>query len=443
VNPLHSVTGRNTHIPRNATTSSRGGRRIASTFSATAVLLVASLQPVLAQEAPAGSVFNPELEAHPAVVRAAEILERDFQAQVDEWIHLTQIPAPSGQEAERGAYMKGAFEALGLEVSTDSMGNVTARRPGTGDGPSLVYAVHMDTVFPLGTDVTVRIDGDTLRAPGISDNTNELAAVLALARAMDEAELRTLGDVIFVATVQEEVGLKGMTYWLDHNPEPDVLIALDSGLGSIAYGALGIYWTRYFFRGEAAHTLASAGRPHPARALSRAILSLYDMDLPTGTDGAVMNVGMLDGGEIYNGIPEEVSFTLDLRTVDPDLLERLNAEVEARVAEAAASEGVEWHLEATNRTPAGGTEADLAHRRTHPVVETTLHIHDHVGVTARAVATGATDANVAVARGIPAIATGTGQGGNAHSLAEWAYMPTQRTGMRMLLLLTASLAGVE
>ncbi len=409
----------------------------------TVLLGLSGTQVAAAQDTPAGSLFDPAIASHPGVVQALEILERDFDRQVEEWIHITEIPAPSGHEQERAEYLRQEFEALGLEVSIDSIGNVTARRPGTGGGPTIVYAAHMDTVFPLGTDITVRIDGDTLRAPGISDDSNELASMLALARAMDEAGLETRGDILFVGTVQEEVGLVGMTYWLDHNPEPDMLIALDSGLGSVSYGALGIYWTRYFFRGEAAHTLSSTGRPHPARAVSRAILSLYEMELPGGSDGAVMNVGMLEGGEIYNAIPAQVSFTLDLRSVDPELLDRLNDEVEARVAAAAAAEGVEWALEATNRTPAGGTEADLADRRTHPVVETTLHVHQHLGLEARAVASGATDANVAVARGIPAIATGTGRGGNAHTLAEWAYVPIQRTGMRMLLLLTASLAGVE
>jgi tripeptide aminopeptidase len=395
-----------------------------------------------AAQAPEASLFTPDLERHPGVIQAAEILERDFDRQVQEWIQLTEIPAPSGHEAERAAFLQREFEALGLEVTIDSIGNVTARRPGVGGGPTLVYAAHMDTVFPLGTDITVRIHGDTLRAPGISDDTNELAAMLALARAMDEAGIQTRGDILFVGTVQEEVGLKGMTYWLDTNPEPDMLVALDSGLGGVSYGALGIYWTRYFFRGEAAHTLGSAGRPHPARALSRAILSIYEMELPTGPDGAVMNVGMLEGGQIFNAIPAEVSFTVDLRSVDPELLDPLNEEIEARVAAAAEAEGVDWALEAVNRTPAGGTEASLADRRRHPLVETALHVHEHLGFEARASASGATDANVAVARGIPAIATGTGRGGNAHTLQEWAYVPIQREGMRMLLLLTVSLAGL-
>jgi tripeptide aminopeptidase len=215
-----------------------------------------------AAQAPEASLFTPDLERHPGVIRAAEILERDFDRQVEEWIHITEIPAPSGHEEERAEYLRQEFEALGLEVTIDSIGNVTARRPGTGGGPTIVYAAHMDTVFPLGTDITVRIDGDTLRAPGISDDSNELASMLALARAMDEAGLQTRGDILFVGTVQEEVGLVGMTYWLD-TTQSRTCSSPWIRARAVSYGALGIYWTRYFFRGEAAHTLSSPAGPTP------------------------------------------------------------------------------------------------------------------------------------------------------------------------------------
>jgi hypothetical protein len=167
--------------------------------------------------------------------------------------------------------------------------------------------------------------------------------MLAIARALNRADVRTRGDIIFIGTVQEELGLIGMDYWLENNPGvADVLIALDGGLPNVNYGALGIYWTRYFFRGAGSHTNTSAGKPHPARALADAIHSIYEIEIPEGHGGAVYNVGMLDGGKIFNAIPEEVSFTMDLRSVNPILLDMLDREIEARVvaaAEVTASNG--------------------------------------------------------------------------------------------------------
>jgi tripeptide aminopeptidase len=417
--------------------------RLLAALAGSFLLTTISAPPAAHGQAAGASLFSPGVESHPAVARALSVLERDFDRLLREWIHITQIPAPSGFEQERARYFREQLEREGLEVSIDSIGNVIARRPGSGGGPTIVYAAHMDTVHPLEVDVTVRIDGDTLRAPGVSDNSDEVASILALVRAMNEANVRTRGDLVFIGTVQEEVGLVGMRYWLENNPEPDMVVALDSGLGSVFYGAMGIYWTRFVFSGDGAHTLSSAGRPHPARALSRAILSIYDIEIPEGQGGAIFNVGILDGGEIYNAIPRQVSFTLDLRSVNPVLLDMLDRQIDEIVRREAEREGVRLTREETSRTPAGGTEDALAERRRHPLIETALEVHRHLGMDPQAVAAGATDANAAVARGIPAIAIGTGRGGGAHTLDEWAHVPSIRTGMRMLMLLTASLAGVE
>src|SRR5690606_32707292 len=130
----------------------------------------------------------------------------------------------------------------------------------------------------------VRRSGDTLSAPGIFDNSASVSNMLAIARALDAAGVRTSGDIVFVATVQEEIGLRGMEYWFDNAPvETDLLVSLDGGLGAVAYGALGIYWTRYVFTGPGSHTNASSGQPHPARALADAIRDIYTIEIPYGT----------------------------------------------------------------------------------------------------------------------------------------------------------------
>jgi acetylornithine deacetylase/succinyl-diaminopimelate desuccinylase-like protein len=280
--------------------------------------------------------------------------------QVEEWIRITEIPAPSKQEQERGAYIRAQLEAAGYAVTVDGIGNVIARRPGTGGGETVVYAAHMDTVHPIDTDVTVRRDGDMLRAPGVFDNSASVANMLAIARALNRFDVQTRGDIIFIATVQEELGLLGMEYWLEQNPGvADVLIALDGGLPNVNYGALGIYWTRYFFRGAGSHTNTSAGRPHPGRAMADAIRAIYEIEIPPYAGGAVFNVGMFGGGKIFNAIPEEVWFTMDLRSVNPILLDELDREIERRIAEAAAAHRVEWDREEVTRNRAGGTEEML------------------------------------------------------------------------------------
>jgi acetylornithine deacetylase/succinyl-diaminopimelate desuccinylase-like protein len=308
----------------------------------------------------------------------------------------------------------------------------------------VVLAAHMDTVHPDGTDLTIRWRDSTLHVPGVFDNTASVANFLALARAWQAAGLRTRGDVVLLFTVQEELGLLGMEYWLGRNPA-DLLVAVDGDLGPVRYGALGIYQSRMVFTGPGSHTNTSRGKPHPARAAARCILDIGDIPLPPADSvvPAVANVGLLRGGSVVNATPEEVSFTVDLRSVDPVLIERLDSSLVRTCAAAAAAERVTFRRESIQREAAGGTPEQLAPRLAHPLVQTALAVHRHLGIQTQALATGSTDANVGVRRGMPAISVGRGYGGDQHTLREWADAPSTRLGTKQLILLAVSLAEFD
>lgn len=408
--------------------------------------LIAAASIVSAQQPGAAQYptrFSPALASQPAVRDALQWLEQNFDDHVAEWIRITEIPAKSEHEQARARYVKEQLEREGLVVTIDSIGNVIARRPGEGGGETIVFAAHLDTVHPMDTDVTVTREGNVLRAPGVFDNSASVANMLAVVRALNRAGVRTKGDIVFIGTAQEELGLRGMDYWFDQNPGvADALVALDGGLPSVNYGALGIYWTRYFFRGAGSHTVTSTGKPHPARALADAVRSIYEIRIPDGQGGAVYNVGMLDGGKIFNAIPEEVSFTMDLRSVNPALLDSLDAEITRRVEAAARQHNVEWAREIVQRNQAGGTEDMLVARRAHPLVQTALDAHRYAGIASRAVPSGSTDSNVGVVRGVPAISIGRTTGGDQHTLSEWAEIDNALPAAKIVLLIALSMAGL-
>ncbi|MGH7695710.1 MAG: M20/M25/M40 family metallo-hydrolase, partial [Gemmatimonadaceae bacterium] len=292
------------------------------------LLPVFLLLPALAGAQPARTIWSADVPKQQQVARMLTWLEQNFPRQVEEWIRIAEIQGKSEHEQERGRYVRRVMEQEGLGVTVDSIGNVIGVRKGRGGGPSVVFAAHIDIVHPLGTELRVRHNGDTLHAPGIFDNSASVANMLAVIRALNAAKVETRGDLIFIGTTQEELGLRGMTYWLEHNLKPGLVVAMDGGLGPINYGALGIYWTKYFYRGQGSHTNTSAGKPHPARAAAAAIQRIYEISIPAAQGGgagagAVYNVGQIHGGSIFNGIPEEVWFSVDLRSVNPTLLDSL------------------------------------------------------------------------------------------------------------------------
>jgi acetylornithine deacetylase/succinyl-diaminopimelate desuccinylase-like protein len=416
--------------------------RIAAALS----LVVVSWCALAAQ--PGASKFSRALAERPDVAQALGYVDQHFDAQVKAWIALTEIPALSTHEQKRAAYIRGQLEALGLKPTTDAIGNVTARRAGTGGGPTILFAAHMDTVHPLDTDLTVkRLPDGTMHAPGVFDDTSSDVELLQMLRALDAAKVATKGDLIVVFTVQEELGLKGMYYWFDHAAKaPDMMVAIDAELGAIDYGALGIYWSKMKFSAAGAHTMNSRGAPHPARAAAQCITDIYTVPLPPADAPvpAIYNVGMLGGGTVVNAIAPEAWFTVDVRTIDPDLLKQLDAQIAAKCQAAATAQKVTFTREYIQKSEAGGRPEALANRLTHPVVRTAVDVLTYLGVpivpNGVPVPTGSTDANVGVTRGIPSIAVGRSRGGNQHSLTEWADVDSAKLGTKQILLLAVALA---
>src|SRR5271163_3812207 len=247
--------------------------------------------------------FEPAIVKQPAVAKALQSVDDRSAAIVDEWVRLVEIPAPSGKEQARAKYIRAEMEKLGLsEIRTDDIFNVSGIRKGTGGGPTVVFAAHTDTVFPEGTDLKVKREGDILRAPGVGDDTSNLMATLEMFRALNRGGVKTDGDLIYLASVQEELGLLGAKHWLETSGyKPDMFIAVDVGSTEVWYGALRISQFKFFYTSPGAHTMESRGAPSPAKAVAKAINALYEIPLPPVADGLdsfklpVINVGMLGG----------------------------------------------------------------------------------------------------------------------------------------------------
>jgi len=245
-----------------------------------------------------------------AKLRAAlDILKADNAWTIQQQIELTQIPAPPFKEAARGAEYKKRLEALGLRnVRVDAVGNVIAERKGVGTGPTVVIAGHLDTVFPEGTDVTVKHDGDKLRAPGISDDVRGLAVVLAVARAFEKAGVQTNGTVYFIGNVGEEGpgNLRGTRHLFttELKGKIDYFISVDGADLDIASRAVGSNRYRVTYKGPGGHSYGAFGIPNPIHALGRAIAGIADIQVPA-TPKTTFNVGIIQGGTSVNSISPE------------------------------------------------------------------------------------------------------------------------------------------
>jgi len=396
------------------------------------------------------SWFQPALLERPDVKKAMQSIDDRSTAIVDEWTRLVEIPAPSRKEQARAQYIRREMETLGLvDIRVDDMSNVSGVRKGTGGRPTVVFAAHMDTVFPDGTDLKVKRDGDVLRAPGIGDDTSNLMAVLEMFRALNRGGVQTKGDLVFLASVQEELGLLGARHWLETSGvKPDMFIAVDLSANQVWYGALRITQFKFFFTSDGAHTMESRGGPSPAKALAKAIDGVYQIPLPPIAEGLdsfklpVANVGMVGGGTVFNAVPRETWFTVDLRSLDTPTQQRLEQAVEQAARTAADQAHVGFRME-KNVLADYSKARPREERLNSPLVQTTLAVSNHFrkpGTPAIVPAdVGSTDANNAIAMGIPAVAMGAVMEHTPHRLEETAEASSIVPGVKSLIALAVAL----
>jgi tripeptide aminopeptidase len=360
---------------------------------------------------------------------------------------IAEIPAPTGAEEARGAFLAGRFAALGLEdVRRDEAGNVRGRLgPAQAGGAGVVLAAHLDTVFSPDTDHTVCAADGRLVAPGICDNARGLAALLAVAAALRHAGAAPARPLTFVATTGEEGAgdLKGAKH-LFEDPAfvPDAFVAVDgAGTDRVVHRALGSRRLRAVYRGPGGHSWAAFGVANPAHAVGFAASGVAGMPLPHSprSTASVVRIG---GGSVLNTIPQDAWLELDLRSESEDALEAMYGGVTRALAKAldrvnrqrtAGTSSLTLEIVPLGTRPSGVTS--VAHRLVQSAVAATRLI----GRTPE-LAAGSTDANVAIARGVPGIALGAGgQGGDPHLPSEWYDNTGGSDGLYRLLLVALAM----
>jgi tripeptide aminopeptidase len=286
------------------------------------------------------------VRADPRVSKALDGIKADDGRTFEEQKRIAQIPSPPFGERARAAYFLQRLREVGLaDAALDQEGNVIAVRKGASSKPRLVVSAHLDTVFPEGTDLTVKERDGTTLAPGIGDDARGLAALLSLVQALNRSDIKTVGDVVFVGTVgEEELGnLRGVRALFRDHADIDGFISIDGlSIGRIVNQATGSHRYEMTFKGPGGHSFQEFGRPSAIHAMGRAIAKIADVQ--TSTDPkTTFTVGTVQGGTSVNAIAAEARMTLDMRSNSTDDLLRVEENVLRLVRDAVAEENRRWN----------------------------------------------------------------------------------------------------
>jgi tripeptide aminopeptidase len=416
--------------------------------------------------APLNDYLDPQTLAQDARVRAAlPWLHQQSEATLEEQIAFCEVPAPPFGEEARGEHLMARLRAEGLEdVRRDAEGNIIARVPSQEEGPSVVVAAHLDSVFPAEVKPKVQRQGSIVRGPGIGDNARGLACMLMLARALRQFKLKPKRPMYLVGTVGEEGAgnLRGVRHLLKHELAPESIGAflVVDGLhaGYVTASGQGVIRERVTCIGPGGHSYAHFGRVNPIYALGRALAEVATIADKLAARGAEVSmpratcsVTRIGGGTSINALPEEAWFEVDLRAVDAQKLAEVHQAYRAAVERAVnavhgrgvfdkpgdMAESVTLAFTTLGERPAGRLAPDA------PLVQAALAAARYVTGSARLGEPGSCDVNIPLSLGVPGVVLGGGgDGGDTHALTEWYDATNSFQGPQLLLLLSLLAAGL-
>jgi tripeptide aminopeptidase len=343
---------------------------------------------------------------------------------------IAAIPAPTNDETRRTEFVAKAMPEMGFQqVEVDELGDVVGLVPGRGIGPKVLIAAHLDTVFPLETELTIRQEHERLHGPGIGDNSLGIAAAMFLPKLLASAGVEPAVDLLVTGNVGEEGlgNLRGMKAVMDRYSDIGAVIAIEGhNLGRVTHVAVGSRRYRVDVTGPGGHSWGDFGNENAIHSAAEIIGDLVRIPLPNSPK-TTLNVGTVQGGISVNTIAPDTSFLLDLRSVDETALQSIADEVERILT--ISRDGIEVKFTLLGVRPAGTVSPGS------PIVRLAGAILESIGIQPTGDAS-STDANIPINKGIPALCIGLTTGGNVHKEDEFIDIPPVRHGVYQLLALT-------
>lgn len=329
-------------------------------------------------------------------------------------LELAAIPAPTFAEEARLDWLEERLTAADGRRFRDVAGNLVWR---WGDGrPELAILAHVDTVFSAETPLSFRRAEGRLIGPGIGDNAAAVVVALhAASEFLGEGPARP-GAVVFTVGEEGLGNLRGAIAACQ-GLQPAAVVAVEGhGLERVLVDAVGSARLRVLVEGSGGHSWVDRGRPsavHGLLALGQELLAQATPDNP-------VNLGTISGGQSVNTIAAQAELIAEMRSLDE---EPLDAFVGA--AESLVHEPLTVTVEGVGRRPAGRLD------RASPFLATVRSVRRDLGLPDELEA-GSTDANAALARGIPAVALGCSYGQGMHTTGEWIESDALKLGLRQL-----------
>jgi acetylornithine deacetylase/succinyl-diaminopimelate desuccinylase-like protein len=413
-------------------------------FSRIMILMLAVLGNGLAAEAPSTRTLAEAL-GDGSVQEALRRIDGRAETMGAELARIGAIPSPSGREHERAAATAELMRSIGLsDVTLDDTPNAVGRIPGR-SGQALVFISTLDDLETVSehqrrADGPPRVECNRVVGPGVNTSATTIA-MLAAAEAFLKTGLGPEHDLVFAAVAQEETGMTGMKrLYADYRDRAIGFVDILGDGRSITYGALGIHWWRVIASGPPGHSLGG-GLPNVNQGIGRAVDRILSLPHPEreAASRTVINVGIIQSGSVYNHKPGHGWFSLDIRSLEADVIAAVEEAVRAVLRAVGGETGIEFEMEPFLLTPGG----QIPDAEQSPLVRKSVAVSEYLGLDPQLGNAGSSNMNVAIAGGTPAIGLGGERGGRRGFPDEWADIPAMVRTAKHVLLLAVTLGDAK
>ena len=345
---------------------------------------------------------------------------------------LAAIPAPSHQEHQRVEFITQWLSDRGFpKIIVDEALNVIVPFDTQEGGPYTVFMAHTDVVFPDLTALLVKEEDGKLYAPGVGDDTANVAGLMICAEyLLTHADDIKSPILIVFNSCEEGLGnLKGVRQICkDYEGRIKELISFDGTYDGIVSKAVGSERWKVTCTTCGGHSYGAFGNPNAIAHLSDLIVLLYSQPIPQVPDTkTTYNVGTISGGTSVNTIAQSAEMLYEYRSDDKGCLEAMRKQFEQAMDVLNGDEAV-FEKELMGERPCMG---DVDPQKMEDLLERCSDIIEDFSGNRPPRRPSSTDANIPLSLGIPATCFGMYRGSGAHTREEYLEVDSLLTGLKI------------
>ncbi len=304
----------------------------------------------------------------------------DAEAIARDTLAFVEVKSETCTEGPGSEFLADLFRREGFEVERDDVEpgrpNIYTRIPGAGDGPSLAFNGHTDTI-PIGSSDPPGRDGDWIIGRGTEDMKGGLVAMVHAASALKKAGVQLSGDLWLTGVIGHEApegkkeGPKRLIEHLRSGRIPADAVIIVEGPCAIWAASLGsaIFNIEVNDDRGPIHTIKIPYETNPAHWVGKLLVELQqrEEEFKRGTahplcGRQLYNVGMVHGGDYMNRLPAEFRVTGTRRWTPGVTLTDIRAEFQEICDRYSQESGLRWSYFIEGEREPFETPAD------HPIV---------------------------------------------------------------------------